>query len=368
MNSVTTPVLFPPLLMATDGSSSARLAQKWLYLIAQTLQPFGTELNGQPVPVVTAVTIQPRRSSRSNRLLRRIRRVPEASPENQDRPHPNDAPSENLLSETHLAELLHADFPADFPLSIQVRRGRPATEILNCASTLGAGLIAVGSRGTGGVRELLLGSISAVVARYSTCSVLVARGNPESAEPRLNHVLVVVSPSLATQGAIAATRQLIPAGIQRITILYIQPFLNAGYLFGPFVAPTPSWQLNQSLQKVQREQGEHILNLAKAALEAPNLEIQTLLQTSEPGPLICQVAQQQAVDLVILGSDPKRRSLPSLPTRRKAKTPNSTPDDLRPVLRNARLSTTEDYAIHHAPCPVLLCRPTQPMTGSNVTE
>lgn len=367
MNSVTTPVLFPPLLMATDGSSSARLAQKWLYLIAQTLQPLGAEVNGQPL--VTAVTIQPRRSSRSNRLLRRIRWGPEALPENQDRPHPNDAPSENLLSETHLAELLHADFPADFPISIQVRRGRPATEILNCASTLGAGLIAVGSRGTGGVRELLLGSISTVVARYSSCSVLVARGSLESAEPSLNHVMVVVSASLATQGAIAATRQLIPAGIRRITILYIQPFLNAGYLFGPFVAPTPSWQLNQSLQKVQREQGEHILNLAKAALEAPNLEIQTLLQTSEPGPLICQVAQQQAVDLVILGSDPKRRSLlPSLPPRRKAKTPNSTPDDLRPVLRNARLSTTEDYTIHHAPCPILLCRPTQPMTGSNVTE
>jgi nucleotide-binding universal stress UspA family protein len=367
MDSAASPILFPPLLMATDGSPSARLAQKWLYLIAQTLQPSGVELNGQPL--VTALTIQPRHSSRSNRLLRRIRRVPAGSPDHtSDRPVATDTVAESLLSEEHLAELLHADFPADFPLSMQVRSGRPATEILNCARTLGAGLIAVGSRGTGGMRELLLGSISAVVARYASCSVLVARG-PSDTAVSLNHVLVVVGASIATQAAIAATRQLIPAGIQQVTILYIQPFLNTGYLFGPFAAPTPSWQLNQSLQKVQKEQGEHILNLAKAALEAPSLQIQTLLQTSEPGPLICQVAQQQGVDLVILGSDRKRRSLlPPLPARHKPKNRDASQEELRPVLRNARLNPTEDFVIHHAPCPVLLCRPAQPMTGSSGTE
>ncbi|WP_421654974.1 universal stress protein [Leptothermofonsia sp. ETS-13] len=355
MQEVTSPVLFPPLLLATDGSSSARLAQKWLYLIAQTLpQPEESKST-----LVMALMVQPRRSSRSNQLLRRIRRLPEPQPdEPQDRPHLSDSSSEKLFSEANLTELLHTDFPAKFPVSVEIRRGRPATEILSYARTIRAGLIAVGSRGTGGVRELLLGSVSAVVARYSSCSVLVARGAGEVAtEPSLKHVLLVVGTSPATEAAIIATQQLVSGGIRQVTLLHVQPFLNADYLFGPFVAPTPSWQLNQSLQKAQREQGEQILHLAKEALESPNLQVETLLQISEPGPLICQVAQQQGVDLVILGSDRKQRSLlPSLPTLRPAKSLERSQEEPRPLLRNTRLGPTADYTIHHAPCPVLLCR------------
>jgi nucleotide-binding universal stress UspA family protein len=355
MHEVASPILFPPLLLATDGSSSARLAQKWLYLIAQTL-PQPEESRSA---LVMALMVQPRRSSRSSQLLRRIRRLPELLPdEPQDRANPTNSSPEKLFSEASLTELLHTDFPTNFPISVEIRRGRPATEILSYARTIRAGLIAVGSRGTGGVRELLLGSVSAVVARYSSCSVLVARGVGEAGvEPRLKHVLVVVGTSPATQAAIITTQQLVSAGIQQVTLLHVQPFLNIDYLFGPFVGPTPSWQLNQSLQKAQREQGERILRLAKEALETPGLQVETLLQTSEPGPLICQVAQQQGVDLVILGSDRKRRSLlPSLPTLRLPKSLERNQEEPRPILRNARLGPTADYTIHHAPCPVLICR------------
>ncbi|UBF29009.1 universal stress protein [Kovacikia minuta CCNUW1] len=386
MIQVNSPVLFPPLLLATDGSSSARLAQKLLYPIAQTLQDQRAS-NGRSL--VTVLTVQPRQSSRSNQLLKKIRRLPDqasdpelpAQTEPMTLPERLDSISESHLSPspTHLIDLFHTDFPADFPVSVEVRRGRPAIEILNYARTIRAGLIAVGSRGTSGVRELLLGSVSAVVARYAPCSVLVARGatTETSAEPSLNHVLLVVGTSQGTQQAIAATRQLISAGVHRVTILCPQTALNAEYLFGPFVAPTPSWQLNQSLQEARREQGEALLHQAKTALNLPNLEIQTLLQTSEPGPLICQVAQQQQIDLIILGSDASRRTIFNIPQlgRNRSSGGESLLDPLHPLrkqkgqedgnnhlpaLRNARLSTTEDYTIHHAPCPVLLCRPPYP--------
>lgn len=368
MNQTPPTVLFPPLLLATDGSSSARLAQKLLYQIAQALQVEETA-NGKEALV--AVTVQPRRSSRSNQLLRRIRRVPpSAQPEEAQKSTTVVEPaSEGLSSEGRLFELLHTDFPVDYPISTQVRQGRPETEILNCARTIGAGLIAIGSRGTGGVRELLLGSVSTVISRYAPCSVLVARGSaPERSTPKLSHVLLAVNTTASTQSAILATRQLISAGIEQVTILYIQPLLNADYLFGPFAAPNPSWQLSQSLQTVQREQGEQALSAAKSSLNSPGLKIQTLLQTGEPGPLICQVAQQQQVDLVIVGSDPKRRSLlPSLPPLRRQRNQPEQPD-ASPVLRNARLGAVEDYTIHHAPCPVLLCRSPHAMTGSSVTK
>jgi nucleotide-binding universal stress UspA family protein len=254
---------------------------------------------------------------------------------------------------------LCAEIPADLSVSSQVRQGRPAAEVLAYARSIQAGLIAVGHRGVAGIRELWLGSVSSVIARYAPCSVLITRGTEtgDHHEPTLAHVLLVVNETMVAQSAIAVTRQLLPAGIQTITILCVQSPLSPNYLFGPFAAPTPSWQLHQSLQQAQREQGEQVLHHAIAALHAPNLLIESLLQVGEPGPLICQIAQQRHVDLIILGSSGARQSLLApLQSLRKHRQVAESTDASRSALRNTRLGSTEDYTIHHAPCPVLLCR------------
>jgi len=61
-----------------------------------------------------------------------------------------------------------------------LRMGRPDVEILDLAEELGAGLIVVGSRGLGGLRRTLLGSVSDSVVRHAHCPVLVVR---EGARP-----------------------------------------------------------------------------------------------------------------------------------------------------------------------------------------
>ena len=53
--------------------------------------------------------------------------------------------------------------------------GKPAEEIVRLAEELGAGLIVVGSRGLGGIRRALIGSVSDSVVRHAHCSVLVVR-------------------------------------------------------------------------------------------------------------------------------------------------------------------------------------------------
>ena len=53
--------------------------------------------------------------------------------------------------------------------------GRPDTAIIALAEELGAGLIVMGSRGLGGVRRALLGSISDSVVRHAPCPVMVVR-------------------------------------------------------------------------------------------------------------------------------------------------------------------------------------------------
>ncbi len=56
-----------------------------------------------------------------------------------------------------------------------LKRGRKDQEIIRVAEEIGAGLIVMGSRGMGGVRRALMGSVSDSVIRHAHCPVLVVR-------------------------------------------------------------------------------------------------------------------------------------------------------------------------------------------------
>ena len=53
--------------------------------------------------------------------------------------------------------------------------GRPEAEIVTLAEQIGAGLIVMGSRGVGGIRRALMGSVSDSVLRHAHCPVLMVR-------------------------------------------------------------------------------------------------------------------------------------------------------------------------------------------------
>jgi nucleotide-binding universal stress UspA family protein len=56
-----------------------------------------------------------------------------------------------------------------------LRLGRVDEEVVVLAEELGVDLIAVGSRGLGGVKRALMGSVSDSVVRHAHCPVLVVR-------------------------------------------------------------------------------------------------------------------------------------------------------------------------------------------------
>jgi nucleotide-binding universal stress UspA family protein len=56
-----------------------------------------------------------------------------------------------------------------------LRTGGVAEEIVGLAEELRVGLIVVGSRGRGGLRRALMGSVSDLVVRHAHCPVLVVR-------------------------------------------------------------------------------------------------------------------------------------------------------------------------------------------------
>ena len=54
-------------------------------------------------------------------------------------------------------------------------RGQPDRELVHISEEIDAGLIVMGSRGLGGIRRALMGSVSDSVVRHAHCPVLVVR-------------------------------------------------------------------------------------------------------------------------------------------------------------------------------------------------
>ena len=65
--------------------------------------------------------------------------------------------------------------PVTVPIERQVLKGRAADLLIGEAA--GAGLLVVGSRGRGGFRGLLLGSVSQQIAQHATCPVVIVRAD-----------------------------------------------------------------------------------------------------------------------------------------------------------------------------------------------
>jgi nucleotide-binding universal stress UspA family protein len=61
------------------------------------------------------------------------------------------------------------------------REGGAPQEIVGLAEEIGAGLIVMGSRGGGGIRRALMGSVSDSVVRHAHCPVMVVRHVEERA-------------------------------------------------------------------------------------------------------------------------------------------------------------------------------------------
>jgi nucleotide-binding universal stress UspA family protein len=142
------PLTFPTkILLATDGSEEAKSAATTAAALAE-----GTDSELQVVTVapfvsiaLAATEVEPARLAREARrtLDDEVGRIEDAG---------------GRIAQAHL------------------RLGGAAEEIVALAEDVGAGLIAMGSRGRGGIRRALMGSVSERVVRHAHCAVMIIRG------------------------------------------------------------------------------------------------------------------------------------------------------------------------------------------------
>ena len=149
--------IFPTkILLATDGSKEAGLALTTAADLAKSTnselhvayvfptaqqRPFRNPITSRPREVLEEELAQARHQAQEF-LDRQVERVKEEGVS---------------VAETHLV------------------RGRPDREIVHLSEEIGAGLIIMGSRGLGGVRRALMGSVSDSVVRHAHCPVLIVR-------------------------------------------------------------------------------------------------------------------------------------------------------------------------------------------------
>jgi nucleotide-binding universal stress UspA family protein len=146
-------------LMATDGSKEAELAATTVINLAKNthselhILTVGPGYSAYDVRIPEAA--EERRRQAQEILDEQARKIEQAGGE---------------VAQTHL----------------RLAEGHPGFEhhssddVVRVAEEIGAGLIVLGSRGLGGMRQALMGSVSDSVVRHAHCPVLVVRGEPVS--------------------------------------------------------------------------------------------------------------------------------------------------------------------------------------------
>src|SRR5919202_4868399 len=223
-----------------------------------------------------------------------------------------------------------------------LRLGRPgegaitvAEEIVSLAEEIGAGLIAVGSRGLGGIRRALMGSVSDSVVRHAHCPVLVVRREEknEGAAGFFPTKLVVATDGSeeATLAADVADDIAAKTGSELHIILVGLPADYPGGTSEPLVTDIftlSEEELNEINDEFQRQLDAQIEQIKAVK----GIVAQAHLKIGKADEEIISLAEEIGAGLIALGS----RGAGGL--------------------ERALMGSVSDLVVRHAHCPVLVVR------------
>lgn len=172
------------VLLATDGSLDALWPEVWMKGLTWTTKP-GVEVLSIADSTVTPQGWLQRSDDQHIGLL-------------MENLHEDQVAEASSIGDSAASRLRDAGFAS----VAHTRYGEPAVEILARARETRPTLVAIGSRGRSDVSPMLLGSVSAQVARYTTAPTLVARrvATPAAALPE--RVVLMVDPETRARAAI----------------------------------------------------------------------------------------------------------------------------------------------------------------------
>ena len=257
------------VLLATDGSNDANTATEWL--------------KGLPLPANTTV------------LILTVAALPS--------PPTDDVMMKDLrdtiLQDAHRVSgetrrLLESRWPE---AEARVTEGDPREEIIKAAEEWGADLVVVGARGLGAIKGFLLGSVSHAVARHAPCPVLVVKGRPQP----LRSAVLAVDGSDDSLHAVRFFAALEPGGEVKVHLEHVIEPVR-------FPSSAPGFiraRLKAALAELRQERtarAKAMLELCAAELGGTARPVELLLAEGLAGEKIVQAADENGVDLVVVGA------------------------------------------------------------------
>lgn len=225
-----------------------------------------------------------------------------------------------------------------------VCEGHAAHEIVQRATELAADLVVIGSRGLGGIRRFLLGSVSQQVMTYAPCSVLIARephgddGNTadaaglQSGQPgqsdageALWRMLVAYDGSPTAEAAIE-TLAALPLGERTEVLIATVLTLITAYRVDIVQIMSASWQEKKRASQTRLDHAAQILRRA-----TPHVST-ALRQGEDPGQEILEATQAFGATLIVMGH--RGRS----------------------GVERFLIGSVANRVVHHAPCSVWVVR------------
>ncbi|MGE0131470.1 MAG: universal stress protein [Blastocatellales bacterium] len=195
----------------------------------------------------------------------------------------------------------NADRKNPLTITTSVIIGHPQEVILSQAGDWDANLIALGSRGLGGFKRFLLGSVSSEVAARAKCSVVIVRDDEKRPirNARLN-ILLAVDGSAGSDAAVneIANRPW-PEGSAVKVISAVEP--PHPPLAGSLILPG---SFIQEWEKAIEDRARAAVEKASARLRASGQILEVLSETI-PGSardVILDEAEKWGADLIVLGS------------------------------------------------------------------
>ena len=284
--------IFPTkILLATDGSEDAQLATTTAAALAKST---GSELHLVNVGVVAPALLAPLdvKPARVEREVRDVLGEQARKVENVG----------GAVAQSH------------------VRVGEAAREVVNLAEEIGTGLIAVGSRGRGKTKRMLMGSVSDAVVRHAHCPVMVVRRKPVVFPAK---ILLATDGSEEAELAARTAADLATKTGSELHLVHVL-VLPPETLHDPF--GTAAREEFEKRERARLDELTEKLEASGGAVEGAHFRV------GSPDAEIVAQAEEVGADVVVLGS----RGLG--------------------VMRRALMGSVSDSVVRHAHCPILVVR------------
>jgi nucleotide-binding universal stress UspA family protein len=159
--------------------------------------------------------------------------------------------------------------------------------------------------------------------------------NPQS-ESKSRKILVAVDISESSQQALEQALQLINLQTGTVILLSVETPISP-----PTASPVPGvfgedalldWQQGAELIQLEEKRAHAALERAETLCQQAGISCEKRLELGDPQHIICDVAQQEDVNLVVVGSHNKG------------------------IMERLLLGSVSNYVVNHAHCPVLVVR------------